>query len=71
MAGDGTAMVAALRGFRRPWVGGEEGGGRGGASGLVGGAREARWPWLWRAAAMVVFGRERESEGEEGGTEGE
>ena len=34
-----------------PWVGGEGRGGRGGASGLVGGAREARWPWLWRAAA--------------------
>ena len=52
-----------------PWVGGEEGGGRGGASGLVGGAREARWPWLWRAAATGAFGcARRRGEGETKGT---
>ena len=45
-----------------PWVGGEGRGGRGGASGLVGGAREARWPWLRRAALPGAFGDEREGE---------
>ena len=44
------------------WVGGEGRGGRGGASGLVGGAREARWPWLRRAALPGAFGDEREGE---------
>ena len=37
-------------------------GGRGGASGLVGGAREARRPWLRRAALSGAFGDEREGE---------
>ena len=45
-------------------------GGRGGAGERVGEARGGRWRRLWRTAAMVVFGRERESEGEEGKNRG-
>ena len=63
--------VEAMQSFPRglAWWGGR--GGHGGAPELSGGARGGRWRLLWRTAAMVVFGRERESEGEEGRTEGE
>ena len=39
-----------------PWVGGEEGGGRGGARGCVGEARGGRWPRESSSAAAGVFG---------------
>ena len=67
---EGNGDVAAMQGFRgavERWGGR---GGRGGASELVGGARGGRRRRLWRTAAMVVFGREREggsSTGERGG----
>ena len=58
----GTATWAAMQGVRGlvAWWRGR--GGRGGASGLVGGAREARRPWLRRAALSGAFGDEREGE---------
>ena len=62
--------MEAMQSFPRglAWWGGR--GGRGGAPELSGGARGGRWRLLWRTAAMVVFGRERESEGEEGKNRG-
>ena len=68
---EGNGDVAAMQGFRgavERWGGR---GGRGGASELVGGARGGRRRLLWRTAATVVFGRVRESEGEEGRAGGE
>ena len=59
-AEEGNGDVAAMQGFRGPV---ERWGGRGscgGASELVGGARGGRRRRLWRTAATVVFGRERE-----------
>ena len=67
---EGNGDVAAMQGFRgavERWGGR---GGCGGASELVGGARGGRRRRLWRTAATVVFGREREggsSTGERGG----
>ena len=66
----GTATWRRCRASGELWVGGEGRGGRGGASELVGGARGGRRWLLWRTAAMVVLGRERErgsSTGERGG----
>ena len=58
----GTATWAAMQGVRGLVAWGRGRGGRGGASGLVGGAREARRPWLRRAALSGAFGDEREGE---------
>ena len=57
---EGNGDVAAMQGFRgavKRWGGR---GSRGGAPELVGGARGGRRRLLWRTAATVVFGRERE-----------
>ena len=59
---EGNGDVAAMQGFRgavERWGGR---GSRGGAPELVGGARGGRRRRLWRTAATVVFGRERERE---------
>ena len=56
--------MQGFRGLVERW------GGRGrcgGASELLGGARDGRRQWRRRTAATVSFGRERESEGEPGG----
>ena len=56
----GTATWRRCRASGELRVGGEGRGGRGGAPELVGGARGGRRRLLWRTAATVVFGRERE-----------
>ena len=66
----GTATWAAMQGFRRPVDRWEGRGGRGGASGLVGGAREGRWLQLRRTASAAALCFGRGGEGGEAGREG-
>ena len=66
----GTATWAAMQGVRGlvAWWRGR--GGRGGASGLVGGAREGRWLQLRRTASAAALCFGRGGEGGEAGREG-
>ena len=71
MAGDGTAMVAALQRVRNLVARWRGRGGRGGARRHSEGSRGRRWPRRYGGAAAAALGLEREREQKRGKSSGE